>query len=67
MKCDLCDKTPQFGNNVSHSKRHTKRRWMPNIHRVTIIVDGRKKRLNLCTRCLRTQHKLARALPTTTN
>ncbi|HUV44675.1 MAG TPA: 50S ribosomal protein L28 [Dehalococcoidales bacterium] len=67
MKCDLCDKTPQFGNNVSHSKRHTKRRWMPNIHRVTLIVDGKKKRLSLCTRCLRTQHKLARTLPTTIN
>jgi len=67
LKCDLCDKTPQFGNNVSHSKRHTKRRWMPNIHRVTLIVDGKKKRLSLCTRCLRTQHKLARTLPTTIN
>ena len=67
MKCDLCDKTPQSGNNVSHSKRHTKRRWMPNIHRVTLIVDGKKKRLTLCTRCLRTQHKLARTQPTTTN
>ena len=59
MKCDLCDKTPQFGHNVSHSKRHTKRRWLPNIHSVTITIDGKQKRLKLCTRCLRTQHKVA--------
>jgi len=61
LKCDLCDKTPQFGHNVSHSKRRTNRRWVPNIHRVTLYVDGRKRRLRLCTRCLRTQQKLARA------
>ncbi|MFC1899286.1 50S ribosomal protein L28 [Chloroflexota bacterium] len=58
MKCDLCEKTPQFGHNVSHSKRHTNRRWSLNIHPVSLIVEGKKKRLNLCTRCLRTQHKI---------
>ena len=63
MKCDLCGKSPQFGHNISHSKRHTKRRWVPNIHPVTIIIDGKQKRLNLCTRCLRTQHKVAKKLP----
>ena len=60
MKCDLCGKTPQFGYNVSHSKRHTKRSWIPNIHPATIIIDGQPKHLNLCTRCLRTQHKVAK-------
>jgi large subunit ribosomal protein L28 len=63
LKCDLCGKSPRFGNNVSHSKRHTKRSWVPNIHPVTLIIDGKKKRLNLCTRCLRNQHKLAKAEP----
>ncbi|MCK4331857.1 MAG: 50S ribosomal protein L28 [Dehalococcoidia bacterium] len=59
-KCDLCGKTVSFGNQVSHSKQHTKRRWLPNIQPTTIVVDGKPKRLNLCTRCLRSQHKLAR-------
>ncbi len=63
MKCDLCGKTPMFGHNISHSKRHTKRQWTPNIHAVTLIIDGKKKRMNLCTRCLRTQHKLAKTPP----
>ncbi|MCJ7763783.1 MAG: 50S ribosomal protein L28 [Dehalococcoidales bacterium] len=60
MKCDLCDKTPQFGSNVSHSKRHTNRKWLPNIHPAKIEKDGKTISLNLCTRCLRTQHKLVR-------
>jgi large subunit ribosomal protein L28 len=59
LKCDLCGKTPQFGHNVSHSKRRTNRRWLPNIHPVKIVVEGEPKRLNLCTRCLRTQNKAA--------
>jgi large subunit ribosomal protein L28 len=63
MKCDLCGKSPQFGHNVSHSKRRTNRRWLPNIHPVTITVDGEVKRLNLCTRCLRSQQKAPRKSP----
>ncbi|MBI4180806.1 MAG: 50S ribosomal protein L28 [Chloroflexi bacterium] len=62
MKCDLCNKLPQFGHNVSHSKRRTNRHWMPNIHPATIIIDGKPKRLNLCTRCLRTQNKADKKL-----
>ncbi|MEE8582992.1 MAG: 50S ribosomal protein L28 [Dehalococcoidales bacterium] len=61
MKCDICEKTPQFGHNVSHSKRRTNRCFKPNIHPVTLMVEGRKQRLNLCTRCLRTYNKPARA------
>ena len=59
MKCDICGKTPQFGNNVSHSLRHTKRVWLPNIHHVTVYVNNKPQKMNLCTRCLRTQRKTA--------
>ncbi|MGB2855191.1 MAG: 50S ribosomal protein L28 [Dehalococcoidia bacterium] len=58
MKCELCGKGPQFGNNVSHSKRHTKRQWLPNLQTATVVIDGKKKRMNICTRCLRTQNKV---------
>jgi large subunit ribosomal protein L28 len=61
LKCDICGKTPQFGHNVSHSKRRTNRRWLPNIHPVTITIEGKPRKMNLCTRCLRNQHKMARA------
>jgi len=61
LKCDICGKSPQFGHNVSHSKRHTNRTWIPNIHPATVTINGQSKRLNLCTRCLRTQHKVVKA------
>ncbi len=46
-----------FGENVSHSKRHTNRTFTPNIHPATIMVEGKMKQVNLCTRCLRTHNK----------
>jgi large subunit ribosomal protein L28 len=61
LKCDICGKTPQFGHNVSHSKRRTNRHWLPNIHSVTVTIEGKTQKMNLCTRCLRNQHKLAKA------
>jgi len=60
MKCEICGKTANFGHNVSHSKKRTLRRWLPNIHRVTIMVEGKKRKVNICTRCFRTQYKTAR-------
>ncbi len=63
MKCDLCGKTPLFGHNVSHSKRRTNKRSEPNIHAATVMINGVPKKLNLCTRCLRTQNKLSRKQP----
>jgi len=60
LKCDICGKLPQFGHNVSHSKRRTNRRWVPNIHPAKVTINGQLKRLNLCTRCLRTQHKVVK-------
>ena len=31
MKCELTGKTFQTGNNVSHAKNKTKRRFLPNL------------------------------------
>ena len=57
VKCQLCNKIGVAGNNVSHSKRHTKTRFLPNIQRLTIPIDGVRTRVKICTRCLRTLHK----------
>ena len=56
-RCDFCGKKPAHGFNVSHSQRHTKRRWLPNVHRTTLTVNGQPVRVDICTRCLRTYHK----------
>ncbi|NDY41462.1 50S ribosomal protein L28 [Dissulfurirhabdus thermomarina] len=52
--CDICGKGPVTGNNVSHANNHTRRRWLPNLQRVRAVVDGRPRRIRVCTRCIRT-------------
>ena len=56
-KCDVCGKTTVFGHNVSFSKRRTNRRFQPNVQRKLMTVNGETKRVNVCTRCLRTGAK----------
>ncbi len=51
--CEVCGKTPVFGNRVSHAHNVSSRRWMPNLQRVRAIVDGSVKRISVCTRCIR--------------
>ena len=38
---------------VSHSHIRTKKKWMPNIQKVRVVVNGTPKKINVCTRCLR--------------
>lgn len=51
--CQVCGKSEMSGCIVSHSNRHTKRKWKPNIQKVRAKVGGETKRVNICTRCLR--------------
>lgn len=53
FRCDLCQKKPASGNNVSHANNKTKRVFHPNIQTVRAIVDGSHRRIRVCTRCLR--------------
>lgn len=51
--CEICGKSPVTGNKRSHSNKKTKRRWNPNIKKVKAMVGRSKKRVNVCTRCLK--------------
>jgi large subunit ribosomal protein L28 len=53
VKCVICEKIPKSGMNVSHSLRHTKRRWMPNLQTVRAEINGKVRKVTVCTRCLR--------------
>ena len=59
-RCEICGKGPQFGHNVSHSKRRTNRQWSPNIQKVLVEVDGLPRRVMMCTRCMRTMNKASK-------
>jgi large subunit ribosomal protein L28 len=60
-KCDICGRTPQWGHNVSHSKRRTNHMWGVNVQKHTVFVDNTSVRLYVCTRCLRTLSKQAKS------
>ena len=51
--CEICGKGPSSGNRVSHAHNLTRRRWRPNLQRVHALVEGTKRRLLACTRCIR--------------
>ena len=53
FKCDLCGKGPLVGNQVSHANNKTKKRTLPNLHRVRAVVDGAHRHIRVCTRCLK--------------
>ncbi len=59
-KCEVCGKSPQFGHNVSHSMRHTKRQFKPNIQRVKVMEGGRLVSKYMCARCIRNLGKDAK-------
>jgi len=53
QRCDICAKRPSVGNSVSHAHKATRRRWMPNLVSMRIMVDSTPRRARVCTRCLK--------------
>ena len=55
-KCELTGKIPLKGHNVSHANNKTKRRFLPNLKKVSFKSDLLKKnvRLNVTNAALRT-------------
>ena len=51
--CEICGKGKMSGNNVSFSHIKTKRTWSPNIKSVKVVVNGANKKMNVCTKCLK--------------
>lgn len=52
--CQCCGRGPATGNAVSHSNRHTRRRWLVNLQSVRIdIGDGSTMKVKVCARCLK--------------
>ena len=59
--CQVTGRKRMVGNNVSHSNRHTRRKWNANIQTVRIDDNGTVRKANVCTRCLRSG-KVTRAI-----
>jgi len=55
-RCIVSGKGVQVGNNVSHANNKTKRRFLPNLQRTSLLSDvlGASIRLRVSTRGIRT-------------
>lgn len=53
QRCDICGKGPGYGHHVSHSDRKTKRRFMPNLQSIRIVLDEGTRRAKVCTGCIK--------------
>ncbi|ABB15177.1 MULTISPECIES: 50S ribosomal protein L28 [Carboxydothermus] len=51
--CEICGKGVVYGHQISHSNIHTKRKWLPNLQRVRAVVNGTRRRITVCTTCLK--------------
>lgn len=45
--CQVTGKRPMSGNNVSHAKNRTRRRFLPNLHTHRFWVEAEKKFVTL--------------------
>ena len=52
--CTVCGKGQASGNNVSHSKRRTRRTFKANVQKVSYVADGKVTEGYVCARCLKT-------------
>jgi large subunit ribosomal protein L28 len=51
--CEICGKTAQNGNIVSHANNKNKKLWQPNLQTVRHEEGGRVKRIRACTKCIK--------------
>ncbi len=51
--CEVCGKGTITGANVSHSNKKTKRMWKGNIQKLRALVDGKPKKMKVCTQCIK--------------
>jgi len=45
-RCDICGKGPMAGNNVSHAHNTTRRRFLPNLHKVRARIENSVRSVN---------------------
>ena len=59
IRCQLTGKKYLNGNNVSHAKNRTKRRFLPNLQKITFISEklGRRLHLKVAVSTIRTVEK----------
>jgi len=50
--CEVCGKKPLVGHKISKAHNLNKRRWYPNLQNIKVDVDGKPKKMKVCTSCI---------------
>lgn len=64
LVCDICGKSKSVGSSQKHRRGVAGKRWKkrvartprtfkPNLQKKTVVVDGVKQKMNLCTKCIK--------------
>ncbi len=51
--CEICGRGPDYGRSVSHSGKRSRKVRSPNLQRVHVVINGVRRRMRVCTRCLK--------------
>ena len=59
--CDICGKKPITGWNpqsVGMNRKRALRRWLPNLQPMVVTTAGKTRKVQACSRCIRTAQKV---------
>jgi len=54
QRCEIFGTKVSHGNNVSHSKRATKRIWRPNLQAMKLNINGEEVKVRVSTKAMKT-------------
>ena len=52
-RCQVSGIGPVAGNSISHAHNKTKKRFLPNLQKVRIMVKGVSQRAFICAKCIK--------------
>ena len=55
--CEVSGKGKMYGHNVSFSQHKTRKVFKPNIQKKTLVINGKKAKMNVSASALRTLKK----------
>ena len=55
--CEMTGKGKMYGHNVSFSQHKTRKIFKPNVQKRTLVINGKKVRMNISTSAMRTLKK----------
>lgn len=63
-KCEICNKSNLKGHKISITRsqvsRRAKKTWKANVKKIKVVINGTVKKMNVCTKCMRSK-KIKRA------